>query len=107
MRIGLTRIAERLRNQQVSPKVGSYYMGCYHAGGDKETVKQIFNEVFNDRPVYIFKQITFTDPARQVTNKFYNYNQNNQNQENIQVSGEINYNNYSFNVANGPLDPQY
>ena len=30
------RVADRLRAQNTFPKVGSYYMGCYHAGGDKE-----------------------------------------------------------------------
>jgi len=51
--LGLYRMAAEFRKQGVYPKIGTYYMGCFHAGGDKSIVLHILNKVFCDMPIFL------------------------------------------------------
>jgi len=55
MRLGLQRLVEKLKKiDNAVPKIGTYFMGCYHGGAKKEIVMRILNDVFVDYPVYVF-----------------------------------------------------
>jgi len=56
LKIGLQRLVNLLDKQKVYPKIGTYYMGCFHAGGNKVLVRRIFEEVFQNRPLYVYSQ---------------------------------------------------
>ena len=50
----LARIRKLVRDSGRRPRVGSYWLWCYHAGGDVVRVQQIMAAAFSDYPLFVY-----------------------------------------------------
>ena len=56
IRLGITRFVENLKKQGCPPtvKIGTYWLGCYRAGGEMIYVREIFKRAFDNSPYKLF-----------------------------------------------------
>lgn len=56
LRLGMTRLVENLKAKDCPPtiKIGTYWLGCYRAGGEIIFVREIFKQVFEKSPYKLY-----------------------------------------------------
>mmetsp|Transcript_34903 Transcript_34903/g.56485 ORF Transcript_34903/g.56485 Transcript_34903/m.56485 type:complete len:183 (-) Transcript_34903:341-889(-) len=54
LRRGLESLLTQLREKNATPLIGTYFLGCGAAGGDRSEVWRIFQELFTDRPLLVY-----------------------------------------------------